>query len=77
MTELKRAEKAIRATMKHHGAVMLFNEPVDYKGLGLSDYRKFVKLPMDLGTILQNLASKEHYVNASEVIFTSVLDFST
>ncbi|KAK1388570.1 hypothetical protein POM88_016748 [Heracleum sosnowskyi] len=33
----------------NHGWV--FNEPVDVVGLGLRDYRKIVKCPMDLGTV--------------------------
>lgn len=28
-----------------------FKEPVDFEGLGLTDYPKIVKKPMDLGTI--------------------------
>jgi len=28
-----------------------FNVPVDWKGLGLPDYPKIIKKPMDLGTI--------------------------
>lgn len=32
-----------------------FREPVDFESLGLSDYPKIVKKPMDLSTIKENL----------------------
>ncbi len=32
-----------------------FKEPVDYEGLGLSDYKSIVKRMMDLGTVRKNI----------------------
>jgi hypothetical protein len=34
-----------------------FRAPVDWKGLGLDNYPKIVKKPMDLGTVLKKLGS--------------------
>lgn len=37
-----------------------FREPVDWKGMGLTDYPSIVKHPMDLGTIKFNLESNKY-----------------
>ncbi len=34
-----------------------FRVPVDWKGLGLTDYPKIIKKPMDLGTIKKKIES--------------------
>ncbi|WOL12417.1 hypothetical protein Cni_G21184 [Canna indica] len=50
--------------MKHkHGWV--FNVPVDVKALGLHDYHKIIKCPMDLGTVKSRLA-KDWYNSPHE-----------
>ena len=66
MSDLKKVEKVLHAVMKHEGAAMLFNEPVDHEGLELADYLDVVKQPMDLGTISHELAAGD-YAHASEV----------
>lgn len=37
-----------------------FREPVDWKGMGLSDYLDVVKCPMDLGTIKSKIESNNY-----------------
>lgn len=44
-----------------------FREPVDYKGLGLLDYPKIVKKPMDLGTIKRNIENNEYVKNTNTI----------
>lgn len=67
MAELQKARRVVEGTMKHQGAKLLFNQPVDPKALGLPDYFKVVKRPMDLGTISQRLATGKHYASISQV----------
>lgn len=67
MSELQKARKVVQGTMKHRGAKLLFNQPVDPEALGLPDYFKVVKTPMDLGTISQRLLGGEYYSNAAQV----------
>lgn len=43
-----------------------FREPVDWEGLGLDDYPKIIKHPMDLGTIRKKLETGK-YTCAEEV----------
>lgn len=71
MAELLKAKKVVQATMKHQGAKLLFNQPVDPEALGLPDYLKVVKTPIDLGTIVQRLTTSNHYTSASQVVFSS------
>lgn len=44
-----------------------FRKPVYYKALGLEDYKKIIKKPMDLNTIRRNL-NKNSYENLEEVL---------
>ncbi|XP_004294084.1 PREDICTED: transcription factor GTE4-like isoform 2 [Fragaria vesca subsp. vesca] len=61
---LKSCTTLLEKLMKHkHGWV--FNKPVDAKGLGLHDYYKIVKHPMDLGTVKSRL-DKNWYKTAAE-----------
>ncbi|XP_062011538.1 transcription factor GTE3, chloroplastic-like isoform X2 [Rosa rugosa] len=61
---LKSCSTLLEKLMKHkHGWV--FNKPVDAKGLGLHDYYKIVKHPMDLGTVKSRL-DKNWYKTAAE-----------
>lgn len=52
-----------------------FGEPVDYVQLCIPDYPKIIKQPMDLGTILEKLRSKE-YRSVDEWIADMRLVFS-
>ena len=45
----------------------IFKEPVDYVGLGLTDYLDVVKNPMDLGTVKAKLIN-ENYNSYQDVI---------
>ena len=55
----ERCTVVIRELMKHKAAT-LFLEPVDWKKDDLPDYPKWVKEPMDLGTV-QKLLASSHY----------------
>jgi hypothetical protein len=52
--------KKFLATLKRNSNAFIFLEPVDWKGLGLTDYLKIVKTPMDLGTVGNKLAADEY-----------------
>ncbi|KNC83241.1 hypothetical protein, variant [Sphaeroforma arctica JP610] len=58
--QLLYVEVTVLPTMMKHKNAWPFAEPVDYKGLGLSDYPTIVKNPMDLGTIRKRLISKSY-----------------
>ena len=57
--ETKKLEKAIETLSKEKDAYD-FLAPVDYNGLGLPDYPKIIKKPMDLGTVKDNLLKGEY-----------------
>ena len=44
-----------------------FRDPVDFKALGLYDYPKSVKKPMDLGTIKKNIENNEYINNTTNI----------
>lgn len=52
--------KRVLNTLKKNQNAFIFLEPVDWKGLGLSDYLKVIKHPMDLGTVGSKLASDQY-----------------
>ncbi|KAK9814876.1 hypothetical protein WJX73_001032 [Symbiochloris irregularis] len=53
--------QVLHHAMKDDSAVAFFNEPVDAEGLGFAqDYFSVVKVPMDLGTVLQKLESGQY-----------------
>eukprot|EP00191_Tetraselmis_sp_GSL018_P005864 CAMPEP_0177613322 /NCGR_PEP_ID=MMETSP0419_2-20121207/21879_1 /TAXON_ID=582737 /ORGANISM="Tetraselmis sp., Strain GSL018" /LENGTH=56 /DNA_ID=CAMNT_0019109943 /DNA_START=44 /DNA_END=211 /DNA_ORIENTATION=+ len=49
--ELEQAWSVVGQAMENESAQALFNEPVNPKALGISDYLAVVKDPIDLGTI--------------------------
>jgi len=53
---------------RHSGYAWPFYKPVDVKTLGLHDYHKVIKKPMDLGTVKRNLDSG---------VYTTVGDFKS
>ena len=57
--ETKKLEKALETLSKEKDAFD-FLLPVDYNGLGLPDYPKIIKRPMDLGTVKDNLLKGEY-----------------
>jgi hypothetical protein len=52
--------KKILTNLKKHPNAYIFLEPVDWKGLGLTDYLKVIKTPMDLGTVGSKLGSDQY-----------------
>ena len=52
--------KKITALLKKNPNAAIFLEPVDWKGLGLTDYLKVIKRPMDLGTVSTKLGNDEY-----------------
>mmetsp|Transcript_9830 Transcript_9830/g.16376 ORF Transcript_9830/g.16376 Transcript_9830/m.16376 type:complete len:208 (+) Transcript_9830:52-675(+) len=61
---LKQMDKLVKQLFQMSDSYA-FREPVDYKGLGLPDYPKVIKKPMDLGTVKANL-KKGGYNDAQE-----------
>ena len=54
---LARARDVVAAVMKHKHARLLFNQPVDASLF--PDYKKIIKRPMDLGTVMARLREGE------------------
>jgi hypothetical protein len=52
--------KRVLNILKKNANAYIFLEPVDWKTLGLADYLKIVKNPMDLGTVSTKLASDQY-----------------
>ena len=52
--------KRIITSLKKETASSIFLEPVDWKSLGLTDYLKIIKTPMDLGTVASKLSADEY-----------------
>ena len=60
---LKRVMKIVNAFLSRPD-ITPFQEPVDWRGLGLDDYPKIVKKMMDLGTVKRKLERKQYYTAA-------------
>ena len=58
--QLGEARKVLAQVMRHKTAKLLFNVPVDPVALGLPDYAKLIKRPMDLGTVARKLDSGQY-----------------
>ena len=58
--------KALKLIMKQPAAGV-FLEPVDWKGLGIKEYPKIVKKPMDLGTVQKKLEAGK-YAKVEELV---------
>jgi hypothetical protein len=56
----KEEAKKILALLRKNPNSVWFLEPVDWKGLGLTDYPQIVKHPMDLGTVASKLSGGEY-----------------
>ncbi|CAN4112025.1 unnamed protein product [Withania somnifera] len=57
--------KQILAKLMKHKNGWIFNTPVDAEALGLHDYHRIIKRPIDLGTVKSNLA-KNFYPTPTE-----------
>lgn len=64
---MRRCGQILTKLMKHKFG-WVFNKPVDVVGLGLHDYHKIVKQPMDLGSVKSKLERK---------VYLSPLDFAS
>ncbi|KAE9466739.1 hypothetical protein C3L33_01346, partial [Rhododendron williamsianum] len=58
-TTMKRCSQILVKLMKHKSG-WVFNAPVDAVALGLHDYHRVIKNPMDLGTVKSRLDKKEY-----------------
>lgn len=65
-SRLNEIYKVVELLMDQKPDVDDFLEPVDWKGLGLTDYPDLIANPMDLGTIMQKFA-EARYRNHAEV----------
>ena len=59
--------RIILKALSEHNEASDFKEPVDWKGMNLTDYPTIVKRPMDLGTIDRNLKN-ERYEIVEEIL---------
>lgn len=50
----------IVCSMLSRNESLVFREPVDWKGMGLTDYPEIVKKPMDLGTVKKKIENDEY-----------------
>ena len=57
---LKRLTKIVNSFLSRPD-IGPFQEPVDWRGLGLDDYPKIVKKMMDLGTVKRKLDRKQYF----------------
>lgn len=57
-------------SMLSRNECQVFREPVDWKGLGLTDYPDIIKKPMDLGTIKKKIENDDY--NTVEDIATEI-----
>merc|ERR1712194_324554 len=62
---LRKCENMMKGIMKRTQAVH-FSKPVDWKKMGLHEYPRIVKQPMDLGTVQERLA-RHHYTRLEEL----------
>lgn len=53
---MTKCRQMLTKLMKHKGAISWFNSPVDVVRMGLPDYNRIIKNPMDLGTVKSKLA---------------------
>jgi hypothetical protein len=57
---VRKCDQLVKSLMKRSQGVH-FSRPVEWKKMGLLDYPKLIKQPMDLGTISENLQKAQHY----------------
>ena len=62
---LRKCDTMMKGIMKRTQAVH-FSKPVDWKKMGLHEYPRIVKQPMDLGTVQERLA-RHHYSRLEEL----------
>ena len=62
---LRKCDTMMKGLMKRSQAVH-FSKPVDWKKMGLHEYPRIVKQPMDLGTVQERLA-RHHYSRLEEL----------
>ncbi|XP_076061994.1 bromodomain-containing protein 2-like isoform X2 [Oratosquilla oratoria] len=65
--QLQYMQKNVMKAVWKHAYAWQFRQPVDAVKLGLPDYHKIIKCPMDLGTIKKRLENK-YYWSAKECI---------
>merc|ERR1712137_672116 len=78
--ELTICQSVLRTLMNHRLAEP-FLEPVDYIGLGLSDYPKIIKNPMDLSTVKEKLTMNvyngpQDFIEDIDLIFKNAITYN-
>ena len=68
---LRKCDTMMKGIMKRTQAVH-FSKPVDWKKMGLHEYPRIVKQPMDLGTVQERLA-RHHYTRLEELALDCLL----
>jgi len=77
----RKCDALIKSLMKRSQGVH-FSKPVEWKKMGLTDYPKLIKEPMDLGTCTEQLSKAghyqrlEHFVNDVRLVWKNAFIFN-
>ena len=76
----RKCDQLVKSLMKRSQGVH-FSRPVEWKKMGLHDYPKLIKEPMDLGTISERIAKPfyqrlEHFVNDVRLVWKNAFIFN-
>ena len=77
---LAQCKAAVKELRKHKDA-QVFNDPVDWKALGILDYPTIIKRPMDLGTVMKRLdgggyASVQAVVGDVDLVWQNAMTYN-
>jgi len=76
----RKCDQLVKSLMKRSQGVH-FSRPVEWKKMGLLDYPKLIKEPMDLGTVSERIAKPyyqrlEHFVNDVRLVWKNAFIFN-
>lgn len=77
----RKCDQLVKSLMKRSQGVH-FSRPVEWKKMGLLDYPKLIKEPMDLGTVSEKIAKSsgyarlEHFVNDVRLVWKNAFIFN-
>ena len=78
----RKCDSLVKGLMKRSQGVH-FSRPVEWKKMGLLDYPKLIKDPMDLGTVCEKLAKSnmyqrlEHFVNDVRLVWNNAIAYNS
>merc|ERR1719240_2245154 len=76
----RKCDQLVKSLMKRSQGVH-FSRPVEWKKMGLADYPKLIKEPMDLGTVTERVAKSyysrlEHFANDVRLVWKNAFVFN-